>query len=132
MGAVPQFALTPRAEWTSLTAADTTKTGATLTPIATIGTAGGRLKRLRLVPIGTNVQTVLRVFLNNGSTPATPANNMLLFEITLPATTLSETNANVPVIVPLPEEIPPSYKLMVCLATAVAAGWQIGAFWDDF
>ena len=65
--------------------------------VATVFTAdateGGRIEKIVARAIGTNVATVLRVFVNNGSSNATPANNMLVAEMTLPATTLSEVAA---------------------------------------
>lgn len=56
-------------------------------------TEGGRLDKLRIRSLGTNVATVMRVWINNGSTTGTAANNTLYTEITLAATTVSEVAA---------------------------------------
>jgi hypothetical protein len=91
---------------------------------------------------GTNVATVARVFINNGSSNGTAANNTLIAEVTLPATTASNSvpvNASV-IELPTPPQasavdltglpmvLPPSYKLMVCLGTAVASYWDVTVF----
>src|SRR6266702_4523631 len=49
--------------------------------------AGGFTQRLRFKAIGTNVATVARIFLNNGSSAGTATNNSFYGEISLPATT---------------------------------------------
>jgi len=76
-------------------------------------------------PAGTNVATVARVFINNGSTNATAANNVLYKEITLLATTLSETSSQADYVLPLNIPLPAGYKLNVTLGTAVSAGYYI-------
>src|SRR5437899_1092140 len=52
---------------------------------------GGRFAKLVVQPLGTNIQTVLRIWINNGSATGTAANNTLLKDVTLAATTNSET-----------------------------------------
>ena len=69
--------------------------------------------------------TVARVFINNGGVTGTTANNILWDEISLPATTLSETSALPTYELPLNFALPPGYKLFVTMATAVAAGYAI-------
>jgi hypothetical protein len=73
------------------------------------------------------VATVARVFINNGSTNATAANNILFDEFTLSATTLSETAATQLYELPVDVALPPGYKINVAVATAVAAGYYISA-----
>src|SRR5262245_21068129 len=65
-------------------------TGTTITLFTADGTNGGRAEKLSGVAAGTNVASVLRLFINNGSSSATPANNSLIGERSLPVTTLSE------------------------------------------
>lgn len=132
----PIFTKIPRSAWATITAANTAKdgTGTTLL-IATADAAdGGMLMSITCQPLGTNVATVARVFLNNGLTPATAANNSLIGAIGLQATTLSETTTATmqayKEIFNLP--LPPGYRIYVCLATAVAAGWQITGLSGDY
>ena len=79
---------------TANTAKDGTGTVATVfTGNAAGNNAGNFVQKLVARPLGTNVATVLRVFINNGSVNTTAANNSLIAELTLPATTLSEIAA---------------------------------------
>mgnify|MGYP001571778310 FL=1 len=80
------------------------------------------------MPLGTNAQTVMRFFVNNGSTNATAANNSLVAEAGLPGTTLSESaSISVPGLdtIPVGVAFPAGYKLNITLGTAVSAGWQV-------
>ena len=88
-------------------------------------TNGSYLERLRCKAAGTNIATVLRVYLNNGSTPTTAANNSLIAEQSLPATTATATAATVDIDVPINIPIPPGFRVYVGLGTAVAAGWFV-------
>lgn len=131
----PIFSKVGDVQWGTISAANTAKdgTGTVVTIFTADATNGGRVERIRIKALGTNVVTVLRVFINNGSTNATAANNSMLAEITLPATTLSETAAltlkefpNMDDII-LPIALPPGYKLNVTLGTAVSAGYHVTA-----
>ena len=91
----------------------------------TAGANGSRVNRVRVCHRGTNIQTVLRIFLNNGSTNATQANNVLITEATLPASTANAAGALVPVELPLNFALPGGFVLHVTLGTAVAAGIRV-------
>lgn len=123
----PIYTLLGSIQWgtSALTAANAAYDGTgTVLPVFTAdATNGGFVQRLRMKAAGTNVTTVARLFVNNGSTNATPANNILIDEITLPATTASSTVASVPVEIPLGFALPPGYVLNITIATAVSAGW---------
>lgn len=119
----------PDVQWIgAVVAANTTKDLATGT-IYLVWTAditeGGRLEKLLVSPLGTNVATVLRVWLNNGSTTATAANNTLITNVTLAATTVSEVAAIAEVTVNLQLAINANYRVYVTIGTAVAAGFGI-------
>jgi hypothetical protein len=120
----PIFPKAPLFGWGTLTAANaaTDGTGA-VTTLVTAGADGARIDRLRLTPLGSNVATVCRLFVNNGNTNATPANNTLLKELTLPLTTASAVAALADVEIDLDLPLPAGYKLNATLGTAVAAGW---------
>lgn len=127
----PIYARTPHIGWgDAMTAANTAKDGASGT-IYTVFTAdateGSVLEALVFRSLGTNVATVARIFVNNGSSTGTAANNSLLGEITLNATTVSEVAAQ-PEYVWLPPNgplrLPANYVIFCTIGTAVSAGWK--------
>lgn len=116
-----------RIGWATLTAANTAMDGTgTVATLLTAPTNGCRVFVLKARSLGTNVKSVARIFLNNGSTSATATNNSLWTEIDLPATTASNADAGFDYRADLMGLLflPSGYKLNVCLGTAVAAGWQ--------
>jgi hypothetical protein len=125
----PIFSVAGDVEWgaTVLTTQNTAKdgTGTVLNVFTADATNGGFVQRIRFRPAGTNIATVARVFINNGSANSTPANNILYDEITLAATTLSEVSALAVYELPLNFALPPGYKLNVTLGTTVAAGYYV-------
>lgn len=94
--------------------------------IHTAGADGSILEGIKFTAAGTNVATVMRIFINNGSAQTTATNNVFVGEITLQATTASAVAA-----LPSPEyyfprgrlSLPSGWRVYVGLATAVAAGW---------
>lgn len=88
-------------------------------------TNGGFVQRLRFKAKGTNVATVARIYLNNGSVNTTAANNTFFGELSLPATTASATAATPDIEYPLNIALPPGYRIVVGIGTAVAAGWVV-------
>jgi hypothetical protein len=131
------FSLAPSIQWASvddnssatagpLLSANTAMDGTGyVAPVFTAGTNGSYLQRLICRPVGTNVASVLRIFVNNGSTNGTQANNVLIGELTLPATTATAVAAMQPVELPLNFALPAGYVINVCLGTAVAAGYRV-------
>jgi hypothetical protein len=97
-------------------------------------TNGGRVERVRACAIGTNVATVLRIFINNGSNPEVAANNVLYSEATCAATTASEAARLVHNDIPssvdtmaFPITLPPGYRLLATIGTTVASGFKVMA-----
>jgi hypothetical protein len=141
----PIFTLTPHIAWGSsdpagsgspngplLTANTATDgTGSTLT-IFTAGANGSYVQRVIARAVGTNVASVLRIFINNGSASSTQANNVLIGEMTLPATTASAVSALQPIEYPLNFALPASYVINVCLGTTVAAGYRVSCVGGDY
>src|SRR3990167_4831779 len=84
-------------------------------------TNGSYLQRLRFKAGGTNIATVARIYLNNGSDHTTAANNVFYGEVSLPATTAIATAATVEIDYPLDFALPASFRIYIGLATAVAA-----------
>ena len=131
----PIFSRVGRINWTNgITAANTAKdgTGTVDTVFTADATEGSYIERLIVLPRGTNVVSVLRVFVNNGSTNATAANNCLIAELTLPATTNSEIAAISGLVVPLNMSLPAGYKINVTIGTAVAGGYAVTGIGGDY
>lgn len=125
----PIFSVAGDVQWgpTAITTANTAKdgTGTVLTAFTADATNGGFVQRIRFKAAGTNVATVARIFINNGSTNATAANNVLWDEITLAASTLSEVAALAVYELPLNFALPPGYNLNVTIGTTIAAGYFV-------
>ncbi len=132
---IPIFSKVARIEWASgITAANTAKdgTGTVDTVFTADATNGSYLQKLLIRPKGTNVATVLRAFLNNGSTNATAANNVLIAEQGLPATANTEVASLNSYEIPINLPIPPGYKVNVTLGTAVAGGYAVTGCGGDY
>ena len=95
-------------------------------------TNGSRVDFIRVRTLGTNVTTVMRVWLNNGSTTATAANNTLFFERTLAATSATQTAELPDIILPINVSLPAGYKIYYTFGTAVAAGYSIQVVGGDY
>ena len=90
------------------------------------GTAGGYVQRIRFRPLGANPANVARVWINNGSSPTgATANNVLWDEVSLAASTASNTSALANTELPLNFALPASYKLYVSLGTGATAGYDV-------
>lgn len=131
----PIFGLTPNVNWAqgALTANTTTDlTSGTIYLIWTAGANGGYLEQIKFKALGTNVASLVRIWVNNGATTNTAANNTLVWDYTLPATTSSLT-AMQPDLVMVPRTpINGTYRVYATLPTGVAAGYDITAFGMDF
>lgn len=125
----PIYTLLGAVQWgtTALTTANTAVdgTGTVLTVFTADATNGGFVQRIRAKPAGSNVASVLRVFINNGSTNATAANNIFYDEISLPLVTASNSSGNYTIEIPLNFALPPGYVLNCVIGTSVAAGWYV-------
>jgi hypothetical protein len=124
----PIFTLTPNAVISpAVTAANTATDGTgNTTTIFTGGANGSMLRGIVFKATGTNAATVARIFLNNGSTSATATNNALIGELSLPATTASNSQSIGPdFYYPFPSPglfVPSGYKILVCYGTAPSGG----------
>jgi hypothetical protein len=114
---------------TAITTANTAKdgTGTVLLVFTADATEGGFIQRIRFRPAGTNVATVARIFINNGSTPTTAANNIFFDDITLSAITNSEVAQQTMFELPVNLALPAGYRIYCTIGTTVAAGWYVSA-----
>lgn len=90
-------------------------------------TNGGYISRLRLKAGGTNVASVLRVFINNGSANTSASNNAFYDELSLPATTAIATASTATLDLTMNFALNPGFRIYVGLGTAVSAGWVVTA-----
>jgi hypothetical protein len=139
----PIFPIVPNVSWGNVATANTAKDGTgTVVTVFTAGVNGSKIDQIKVRALGTNVATVMRFFINNGSTNATAANNALIHETTIASTTLSETAALADndititkntgeIAVPIPQ-LPAGYKINVTIGTTVAAGLQVSVIGGDF
>jgi hypothetical protein len=141
----PIFPLTPVNSWVSGAPAtsgtpgrdaNTTKdlsSGTIYGPIFT-GKAvdGSRLDFIKLRALGTNVQTVIRIWINNGSVTTTAANNALYLERTISSTTVSETTEQPDMVLPLNISLPAGYRIYATFGTVVAAGFHLTAVGGEY
>jgi hypothetical protein len=141
----PIFPLIPVNSWVSGAAANAATPGVTANttkdltsgtiygPIETAeATNGSRVDFIKVRALGTNVATVIRIWINNGSVTTTAANNTLYLERTLSATNVSETAEQPDIILPLNISLAPSYRIYATFGTAVAAGFHLTAIGGDY
>jgi hypothetical protein len=131
----PIFTLLPEILWNnSVSAANTTTdlTSGTIYDVFTGGTNGSYVQKIRFRHVGTNVATVVRVWLNNGSVTTTALNNTLFDEITIAANTVSQTAASTNYELPLNFALPPSYRIYVTTGTVLAAGLDVTVIGGDY
>jgi hypothetical protein len=100
--------------------------------IHTAGANGSYVKRIKFVALGTNVATVARIYINNGSDPTVSPNNQILGQQSLPATTASNTAMTAEPEFPLEMLLPAGFRIYVGAATTVAAGWVATCIAGDY
>lgn len=88
---------------------------------------GSRIAKLVFQPIGTNVATSARAFLNNGQTASTATNNTYLKDVTLASSTLSEVATMASTDMTFDIVVPPFHKINLTIGTTVAAGYAVYA-----
>lgn len=117
------FPDTGNVDWiTGMTAANTNVdlTSGTSYLVFTAGADGSFLKEIRLKanPANNTAATVLRVWINNGSTTGTAANSTLFTELTIPSTTATSTAALFDNVVPMNIDLDAGFKVYLTLGTA--------------
>ena len=120
-------------QWNAyMTAANTTAdltSGTSYLVFTADATNGGWISKLvfRPTPAGNTTLTVARIWINNGSTTGTAANNILHDEVDLPVSTASATAATLRVLRELGFALPPGYRIYITLGTASTNGWACSA-----
>lgn len=130
----PQYTTTPNVSANTQLTANTNLDGTgTVGTCFTAGANGSFVGFVKLKPLGINVGTVARFWINNGSTNATAANNFFWGEVTLPAvTSLTPTAAMAELVLQFNLALPAGYKINYTVGTTVAAGWQAVVIGGDY
>jgi hypothetical protein len=128
----PIFSVAGRISWVgAIVAANAAKdiTGNTTYLVATAGAQGSYIREVRIKadPINNTVATVIRLYVNNGSTIGTAGNSTFVTEITIPAVTASATAAQPDFVIPCDFVLPAGYKLYLSLGTAPGGSGQFSA-----
>ncbi|MFA6080755.1 MAG: hypothetical protein WC753_04765 [Candidatus Gracilibacteria bacterium] len=133
----PIYVLTPKVQWDFITAANTALDGTGT--VATVYTAGSNGAYVTNIIVKSNTTTAtsaagaLRLFINNGSTNATPANNTLIREFVLTTVTASDTTATLNWEFPINFMLPAGYKIFATIATvAGSSGFALTAIGGDY
>ena len=95
-------------------------------------TNGSKIEDVYINHQGTNIASVVRFFVNNGSSTGTPANQVLVHEETVAANTASQVAASVPVVWRAGLVLKPGFKLYCTTGTTVASGYHVAAVGGDF
>lgn len=126
MATTPNSVITPQTPnitvGQTLTTANTAQDGTgSVVTLFTAGADGGKVDAVRVAYTGSTVQTVLKLFINNGSTNTTAANNALLTSIIIPANTMtSQISSAADIYTPIGITLPGNWKLMACIGVTIA------------
>lgn len=100
--------------------------------IFTAGANGALIESIRIVPLGANAATVVRIFKNNGSDPSVAANNGLYLEARFLVSSLSQTQEGLSRTIPVNKAINAGHKLYASVGTGVSAGFIIHVEAGDY
>jgi len=91
--------------------------------------SGSFVQRVRFKASGSTTATVARIFIADTDLPSTGSNVVLFDEVTLAATTATQTAATTVYELPMNIALPPNYKIVATVATAQVAGggWYASA-----
>ncbi len=134
-GTTPIFNKSTRASWSTLSSSAVTGMDGTDANVKVIFTAdatnGSKIEDVFILPTATNTATVVRFWVNNGSSAGTAANNSLVHEELIVANTVAQTTSTASNIWRANLVLPPGYKLLA--AQGVATGvMQVTAVGGDY
>jgi hypothetical protein len=131
---LPIFPLTPKIGISApILTANTAMDGTgTVTTLFTAGVNGSRVDYIKARCLGTAVQTVVRIFLNNGSSTAVSTNNTLFMERLLNAQTAVANSETSDYIIPLNVSLPTGWTVTATIGTTVGSGWQFTVVAGDY
>lgn len=121
----PIFLKAPRVSFVQTSSSAVTGTDGTDANVKLAFTAdatnGSKIEDVYIQLSGTNLATTVRFWVNNGAAVGTATNNSLIHEETMPANTISQTAASVPVYWRANLVLPAGYRLYVACGTATTA-----------
>lgn len=129
----PIYSRAPDVQWiNAIVTANATldiTSGTTYLVFTADATNGGFVNEIRVKasPANNTAATVMRVWLNNGSTVGTIANSSLITEITIAATTASSVAALPDYVIPINRALPAGYKIYLTVGTAPGGSGQFSA-----
>lgn len=138
----PIFILTPNIQWAKLDSAPPSgsshiASGSLGTEVKVVYSAslnGSRIDEVRVISLGTNNPTVVRLFVNNGQDNNTITNNSLIEEVLIAGSTQTEVSA-----LPLEQilftngfNLAPSYRLLAVTSVSQSDGLHITALGGDY
>jgi hypothetical protein len=86
----------------------------------------------KITSTGVGVASVLRLYINNGSTNATATNNALYKELSLPAITATQTAATPDFEIPCNIMLPAGYRILFTFGTAPVNTWMVYGIGGDY
>lgn len=135
----PIFPVSPNVSGGKVITADTSYETPTTNPVTvfTAGTNGSRIDAIKARALGTNIDTVLRLFVHDGASAY-----YLAYEIQLAASTAAAddiTGTDVDLLrdtgyeaMPVIPYLPASYEIIATVGTTVATGWMVTVFGGDY
>jgi hypothetical protein len=129
----PIYSRTADIQWIGdITAANTNQdltSGTSYLIFTADATEGGFVREVRIKanPANATNATVARIWINNGATTGTASNSALYSEFGIPATSASDTLANVDFCIPLNIALPAGYRLYLTLGTAPGGSGEFTA-----
>lgn len=129
----PIFSRLGDIQWTTIPSGTTANTavdgtGTVFTVFTADATNGGFVQSIRIKAASVSTATVIRFFINNGSTNATAANNSFFDEMSIPTITASSTAAVAVFELQVARALPPGYKINCCYGTSVTGAIYLTAF----
>lgn len=100
-------------------------------------TNGSFVQQIMMSALGTNAIAKVKVYVNNGTGTEgslAAANNALIKQLSLPATTASTTAATADVIIPLNIGLQPGYRIVLGIDAGanLASGWSYFVHTGDY
>jgi hypothetical protein len=133
MTATPVFVQAPKVSWGKVKAENTAMDGSgTMVTVFTAGANGSKIDKIKVKHEGSSIATVLRFFLNNGSSNETPANNTLWKEQSILANTSDPDGSCSEYEIDADLVLPTGYKLNMAVGTTIANYLHVTAEGGDY
>ena len=138
----PIFILSPNMQWaklfvSSLPTGSHNACGTLGTDIMVAYSAsanGSRVDEVRIISLGTNDPTIVRLFVNNGQDNTIPTNNSLVEETLMAGTTISENTVKPveQIVFTNGLNLGPSYRLLAVTSVSQSDGLHVTAMGGDY